>query len=140
MEKDPGYSFKATEMQPMEKVRIDKWLWAARFFKTRSLAKAAIEGGKVHIDGHKSKASRQLELGTVLTIRQGFDTKTVEVIALSEQRRGAPEALLLYTETAESIAKRETQAAQRKALNQSQVNDGKPNKKQRRQIHRFLTN
>ena len=60
----------------MEKVRIDKWLWAARFFKTRSLAKAAIENGKVHIDGNKSKASRQLEVGTVLTIRQGFDNKT----------------------------------------------------------------
>ena len=58
----------------MNKVRIDKWLWAARFFKTRSLAKAAIENGKVHIDGNKSKASRQLEIGTVLTIRQGFDS------------------------------------------------------------------
>ena len=72
----------------MDKVRIDKWLWAARFFKTRSLAKSAIEGGKVQIDGNKSKASRQLELGTILTIRQGFDSKTVEVIGLSEQRRG----------------------------------------------------
>jgi ribosome-associated heat shock protein Hsp15 len=125
----------------MDKVRIDKWLWAARFFKTRSLAKAAIEGGKVHIDGNKSKASRQLELGTILTIRQGFDSKTVEVIGLSEQRRGAPEALLLYHETDESIALREKNAAERKAFNQSSpTSDGRPNKKQRRQIHRFLTN
>ncbi len=125
----------------MDKVRIDKWLWAARFFKTRSLAKAAIEGGKVHIDGNKSKASRQLELGTILTIRQGFDSKTVEVIGLSEQRRGAPEALLLYRETDESIALREKNAAERKAFNQSSpTSDGRPNKKQRRQIHRFLTN
>ena len=124
----------------MDKVRIDKWLWAARFFKTRSLAKSAIEGGKVHIDGNKSKASRQLELGTVLTIRQGFESKTVEVIGLSEQRRGAPEALLLYAETAESIALREKDSALRKAVNGSSISDGKPNKKQRRQIHRFLSN
>ena len=125
----------------MDKVRIDKWLWAARFFKTRSLAKAAIEGGKVHIDGNKSKASRQLELGTVMTIRQGFDSKTVEVIGLSEQRRGAPEALLLYRETDESIALREKNTAERKAFNlSSPTSDGRPNKKQRRQIHRFLTN
>ncbi|ETN91501.1 Heat shock protein 15 [Gammaproteobacteria bacterium MOLA455] len=124
----------------MDKVRIDKWLWAARFFKTRSLAKSAIESGKVHIDGNKSKASRQLEMGTILTIRQGFDSKTVKVIGLSEQRRGAPEALLLYTETAESIALREKDSALRKATNGSLISDGKPNKKQRRQIHRFLSN
>ena len=123
----------------MNKVRIDKWLWAARFFKTRSLAKAAIESGKVHIDGNKSKASRQLELGTIMTIKQGFDSKTVEVIGLSETRRGAPEALLLYAETADSIALREKDSALRKATNGSSVSDGKPNKKQRRQIHRFLS-
>lgn len=128
------------QRQPLEKVRIDKWLWAARFFKTRSLAKAAIENGKVHIDGNKSKASRQLEVGTVLSIRQGFDNKTVEVIALSEQRRGAPEAMQLYSETAESIALREKDSAQRKAANSAIVSDGRPNKKQRRQIHRFLSN
>lgn len=124
----------------MDKVRIDKWLWAARFFKTRSLAKSAIEGGKVHIDGNKSKASRQLEVGTVLAIRQGFDIKTVEVIALSEQRRGAPEAMLLYSETPESIELREKESAQRKAANSAVISDGRPNKKQRRQIHRFLSN
>ncbi|MDB4032699.1 S4 domain-containing protein, partial [Porticoccaceae bacterium] len=72
----------------MEKVRIDKWLWAARFYKTRSLAKAAIEGGKVHIDGQKSKPSRMLELGLMLHIRQGDTSKTVEVMRLSEHRRG----------------------------------------------------
>jgi ribosome-associated heat shock protein Hsp15 len=124
----------------MDKVRIDKWLWAARFFKTRSLAKSAIDNGKVHIDGNKSKASRQLEVGTLLTIRQGFDSKTVEVIALSEQRRGAPEAMLLYRETAESIELREKESAQRKAANGAVISDGRPNKKQRRQIHRFLSN
>jgi ribosome-associated heat shock protein Hsp15 len=126
--------------EPINKVRIDKWLWAARFFKTRSLAKSAIENGKVHIDGNKSKPSRQLEVGNVLTIRQGFDSKTVEVITLSEQRRGAPEAMLLYSETPESIELRDKESAQRKAANGTVISDGRPNKKQRRQIHRFLSN
>jgi ribosome-associated heat shock protein Hsp15 len=124
----------------MDAVRIDKWLWAARFFKTRSLAKTAIEGGKIQIDGVKAKASRQLELGAILTIRQGLDTRTVVVSALSDQRRGAPEAMLLYSETAESVVLREENAAKRKAINNATVSDGKPNKKQRRQIHRFLQN
>ena len=124
----------------MDAVRIDKWLWAARFFKTRSLAKTAIEGGKIQIDGVKAKSSRQLELGAILTIRQGLDTKTVVVSALSDQRRGAPEAMLLYSETAESVVLREENAAKRKAINNASVSDGKPNKKQRRQIHRFLQN
>ena len=124
----------------MDAVRIDKWLWAARFFKTRSLAKTAIEGGKIQIDGVKAKASRQLELGAILTIHQGLDTKTVVVSALSDQRRGAPEAMLLYSETAESVVLREENAAKRKAINNASVSDGKPNKKQRRQIHRFLQN
>ncbi|MDG2501661.1 MAG: S4 domain-containing protein [Porticoccaceae bacterium] len=122
----------------MEKVRIDKWLWAARFYKTRSLAKAAIEAGKVQIDGQKSKPSRMLELGLTLSIRQGETIKTVEVIALSEQRRGAPEAQLLYQETEESIELRETKAAERSAFYGSTPVSARPNKKQRRQIHRFV--
>jgi ribosome-associated heat shock protein Hsp15 len=122
------------------KVRIDKWLWAARFFKTRALAKTAIESGKVHIDGHKSKPSRLLETGLVMTIRQGLDEKTIEVIALSDQRRGACEAQLLYRETEQSIAQREARAAERKAFNSSMPQSQRPNKKQRRQIHRFLNN
>jgi ribosome-associated heat shock protein Hsp15 len=77
-------------MDNSDKVRIDKWLWAARFYKTRGLAKAAIEGGKVQIDGQKSKPSRPVEVGIHMSIRQGLDTKIVEVIAISEHRRGAP--------------------------------------------------
>jgi len=122
------------------KVRIDKWLWAARFFKTRGLAKAAVEGGKVHIDGQKSKPSRLLDIGLIMTIRQGFDEKTVQVIALSEHRRGASEAQLLYCETEQSIEQRENRAAERKAFNNSTPQSDRPNKKQRRQIHRFLNN
>lgn len=122
----------------MDKVRIDKWLWAARFFKTRSLAKQAIEGGKVHCDGQRVKASKDLLVGMELVVRQGWDDKTIEVLALSDQRRGAPEAAKLYQETQESIDKRELQAEQRKALRGLDVGQvGRPTKKQRRQIHRF---
>ncbi|BFM22313.1 RNA-binding S4 domain-containing protein [Gilvimarinus japonicus] len=123
------------------KVRVDKWLWAARFFKTRSLAKAAIEGGKINADGQRIKPSRELEVGMMLTIRQGWDDKTVEVLALSDKRRGAPEAQLLYRETEDSIVLREQRAAERKAgLGSFIVSDHRPNKKERRQIHRFQRN
>ena len=120
------------------KVRIDKWLWAARFFKTRNLAKQAIEGGKSHCDGHRVKASKEITTGLYLTIRQNMDEKTVLVTALSEQRRGAPEAALLYQETEESRTQREELAAQRKAgMGSYIISDHRPNKKERRQIHRF---
>lgn len=121
---------------PEEKPRMDKWLWAARFFKTRSLAKDAIEGGEVHSEGQRVKVSKDVRLGMILTIRQGFEDKTVKVIALSEVRRGASEAQALYEETPESVQKREEHAAQRKAQNLAHP-DHRPNKKERRQIHRF---
>lgn len=121
-----------------DKLRLDKWLWAARFFKTRSLAKAAIEGGKVHLGGQRVKVSREITVGDTLQIRQGWDEKTVEVRALSDQRRGAPEAQALYAETAASAAKREADAAARKAAGGMIDRPAtRPNKKQRRQIHRF---
>lgn len=122
----------------MDKVRIDKWLWAARFFKTRSIAKQAIDGGKIHCDGQRVKPSKDLLVGMELTIRQGFDEKVVEVIALADKRRGAPEAALLYRETDQSIAKREAYAAERKASGAGIHRDARPNKKQRRQIHKFV--
>ncbi|MBT4833242.1 MAG: RNA-binding protein [Porticoccaceae bacterium] len=127
-------------MDNSDTVRIDKWLWAARFYKTRGLAKAAIEGGKVQIDGQKSKPSRPVEVGIHMSIRQGLDTRIVEVIAISKHRRGAPEAQKLYRETEDSIAQREKLAAERKAFNISTPSSERPNKKQRRQIHRFLSN
>ena len=121
-----------------EKVRLDKWLWAARFFKTRSLAKQAIEGGKVHYNGARSKVGKEVELGVTLTIRHGWDEKEIEIIALSDKRRGASEAQLLYSETAASIIRREAEAGQRKALKGlGIISTERPNKKQRRQIHRF---
>ena len=86
-----------------DKVRLDKWLWAARFYRTRAIAKDMIEGGKVHYNGQRSKCSKIVEVGALLTIRQGLDEREVEVLELSDQRRGAPEAQQLYRETAESI-------------------------------------
>lgn len=120
------------------KLRLDKWLWAARFFKTRSLAKAAIEGGKVHLAGQRVKVSREISIGDTLQIRQGWDERVVLVQALSDQRRGAPEAQLLYSETPDSIAKREAEAQARKAAGGMIDKPARrPTKKQRRQIHRF---
>ena len=122
----------------MEKLRLDKWLWAARFFKTRSLAKQAIEGGKVQLGGHRVKVSKEIGVGERLRIRQGWDEREVTVLGLSDQRRGAPEAALLYEETADSIQRREEHAAARKAAGgMMQRPPGRPTKKQRRQIHRF---
>ena len=117
-------------------MRIDKWLWAARFFKTRSLAKAAIEGGKVHHQGERVKVSKEIRIGMQLTIQQGFEKKTVLIQALSAQRGGAPQAQLLYQETEQSIARRELISAQRK-LNNMAAPDHRPSKKDRREIHKF---
>ncbi len=125
-------------MQQDGKLRLDKWLWAARFFKTRALAKAAIEGGKVQCKGERCKPSKEIRVGDRLQVRQGFDVRDVDVLVLSEQRRGAPEAQALYAETAESLSRREAAAAQRKALGASGlISEHRPTKKQRRQIHRF---
>jgi ribosome-associated heat shock protein Hsp15 len=121
-----------------KKVRLDKWLWAARFFKTRSLAKAAIDSGKVHLGGQRVKVSKEISAGDVLQIRHGRDEKVVLVMQLSDQRRTAPEAQLLYEETAESLARREAQALARKAAGGMVDRPAhKPTKKQRRQIHAF---
>jgi len=119
------------------KVRLDKWLWAARFFKTRALAKAAIEGGKVHCKGERCKPSKEPKVGEELVIRAGFDERTVVIRALSAVRRGAPEAQLLYEETAESQVRREKAAAMRKAGALGVETDGRPSKKQRRDLQRF---
>lgn len=121
-----------------EKLRIDKWLWAARFFKTRSLAKAAIEGGKVQVEGQRIKVSREIRVGDEIRLRQGWDERDVIVKALSDQRRGAPEAQTLYEETPESIERRNQTAQARKLAGGMTERPAKrPDKRQRRQIHRF---
>ncbi len=121
----------------MSKVRVDKWLWAARFYKTRAKSRQAIDGGKVHVNGQRAKPSKELNLQDQLKIRQGFDEKTIIVKALSDQRKGAPEAQLLYEETVESIAKRQMTAEQRRAAGQHVASKGRPNKRDRRLIHEF---
>lgn len=127
---------KQHETDSMDAMRIDKWLWAARFFKTRSIAKAAIEGGKVHHQNERVKVSKDVRIGMELTIQQGFDKKTVIVKALSAVRGGAPIAQQLYEETTESIERRELYASQRKLHNLARP-DHRPSKKDRRHIHRF---
>src|SRR6218665_376913 len=125
------------EQDDDNKVRLDKWLWAARFYKTPALAKDAIEGGKVHCRGERCKPGKEPRVGDELHIRIGFDERTVLVQALSAVRRGAPEAQLLYSEPADSIARREEAAAQRKAGALGVETDGRPSKKQRRQLFQF---
>ena len=121
------------------KLRVDKWLWAARFFKTRSLAKGAIEGGKVQIGGQRIKVSREIGIGERLRIRQGWDDRDVIVTGLSDQRRGAPEAQLLYEETAESIERRQQSVQARKLAGGMIERPAKrPDKRDRRRIRRFL--
>jgi ribosome-associated heat shock protein Hsp15 len=120
------------------KTRLDKWLWAARFYKTRHLAAEAINGGHVHHNGHRVKPSRVIQLGDTLTINKTPFTFEVIVEGLSVRRGPAKEAQLLYIEGAESIKKRETLAAQRK-LDAAQFPhaERRPDKRDRRRIIRF---
>ena len=127
---------KQPESPVTESMRVDKWLWAARFFKTRSIAKDAIEGGKVHLNGERVKVSKEIRIGMELTIRQGFEQKTVQIKALSAVRGGAPIAQQLYEETEVSIARRELLSSQRKLHNLARP-EHRPSKKDRRDIKRF---
>ena len=124
------------EEKSIDSMRVDKWLWAARFFKTRSIAKAAIEGGKVHHNNERVKVSKDVRIGMELTIQQGVERKTIVVKALSSMRGPAPVAQQLYEETPVSIARRELIASQRKLHNLARP-DHRPSKKDRRQINRF---
>ena len=120
-------------------IRLDKWLWAARLFKTRALASAAVSGGKVHCGGSSLKPSRAVKPGECLEIRRGYDRYEIVVIGLSEQRGPASRAQLLYRETEASVVKREAEAEKRKlAMMARPHSEGRPDKKQRRQIRRFI--
>jgi len=119
-------------------VRIDKWLWAARFYKTRSLARKAVQGGKVRLNDARAKPARTLEIGDELRIQKGEDTWVIHVRDLSDRRGPAPEAQKLYEETEESRARREALAERRKADRAAMGNPGRrPDKRQRRRIIRF---
>ncbi len=119
-------------------VRLDRWLCAARFFKTRALAKQAIDGGKVHLNGQRSKPGRMLSGNEMLQISKGFDRQIVEVIGLAEKRGPAKVACTLYEETEESITERQKASELRRIHHMSVVTPNqKPDKRQRRKIHRF---
>lgn len=126
----------ATDNQS-EKFRIDKWLWAARFFKTRSLAISAIESGKVQVKNERVKPAKALAVGDLLSIQMGSYQYHVEVLALSNQRGPAPEAQKLYRETDESRQRREAIVAQLKAQPQPFYFKGRPTKRDRRELERF---
>ena len=126
------------EKMPLEKMRLDKWLWAARFFKTRSLATQAIEHGRVKLNGERVKPAREVKPGDRLEVHAGDADWTLVVRGLSPQRGPAPVAQTLYEETAESVAHRAQQALARKLAAGPQATvKGRPTKRDRRQIHRF---
>jgi len=122
-------------------VRIDKWLWAARFFKTRSMATEAVTGGKVHCNGQRVKPSRVVQVGDVLRIQRGAVEMMVAVMGVNDQRRPAKEAALLYQETAASLEAREKQREDRQLMRSIHENArpaGRPSKRDRRMIRTFV--
>ncbi len=120
------------------RTRLDKWLWAARFFKTRSLATAAIRAGHVHINGRRCKPSQAVEAGNQLRIRKAEQSWIIEVLAIRERRGPASEAAELYQETDDSRIAREAASEQRKQQwAESAGPSQRPDKKQRRKIHQF---
>ena len=121
----------------MDPVRLDKWLWAARFFKTRGLAVEAIDGGRVSLNGDRAKPAKVLKVGDRLSVRRPPFEHVVVVKALSERRGPAAEAALLYEETEESRARRAVLAAEMKSLPQPRFK-GRPTKKTRRDYERWL--
>jgi len=124
----------------LEAIRLDKWLWTARFFKTRKLAAEAISGGKVHVNEQRTKPGKEVKVGAMLSISKDNYRWEVTIVAINGQRRSAKEAVLLYEESAESLAKREKQIIQnreQRELFDFSGKDHKPNKKERRLIHQF---
>jgi ribosome-associated heat shock protein Hsp15 len=118
-------------------MRIDKWLWAARFYKTRSIAARAIEAGHVAVNGERAKAAKVVKPGDELVVRRSPFEHAIVVKALSDKRRGAAQAALLYEETAESRERRTALAAQMKASPQPRFS-GRPTKKTRRDYEKWL--
>jgi ribosome-associated heat shock protein Hsp15 len=119
-------------------IRLDKWLWAARFYKTRSMARDAVQSGKVQYNGQRSKPGKIVELGASIKVPQGFDLKDIVVLQVKEQRLGAPLAQLMYEETQASEMLRASNVEARKlSAFHSPKPDHRPDKKQRRQIIQF---
>jgi ribosome-associated heat shock protein Hsp15 len=122
----------------MDKIRIDKWLWAARFYKTRSLATDEIGKGRVEVNDQTAKASREVKMGDTLKIRQGDVTRTIHVLGLSDQRGPAPVAQQLYEESPESLVLREKAAVQRRLAREPalSIEQGRPTKRNRRDLEK----
>ena len=126
---------KPTQSQQPENVRLDKWLWAARFFKTRAIARDMVQAGKVQYNGQRAKPGKAVEVGAMVLVPAGYDMKEVEIKGISDKRLSAPLAQELYTETDASVAKREeNQLARKLSTFHSPKPDGRPDKKQRREI------
>ena len=127
-------------MSELNVLRIDKWLWASRFFKTRKLASEAVSGGKVHVNGQRCKPSKEIKIGSKILIHKDQYSWDVTILVLNKQRRPASEVRVWYQETPKSLDKRQQQIVinkeQRQLLPHSE-RELRPNKKQRRQIHRF---
>lgn len=127
-------------MPELDTIRIDKWLWTARFFKTRKLASEAVSGGKVHINGQRCKPSKEVKQGMEITLSKDQFQWDLTVMGINSHRRPAKEAILLYQEDPTSFEKRQKLIAlqkEQRALTPHTEREYKPNKKQRRQIHRF---
>ncbi|MFK7963549.1 MAG: RNA-binding S4 domain-containing protein [Burkholderiaceae bacterium] len=127
-----------TTPEPQQaEIRVDKWLWAARFFKTRSLAQTALENGRVLVDGERVKRSRTIQIGQKVWLRTGHIERTVVVLGVSANRGSAPVAQTLYEETEESVANRQAQRDKRRLFVDpaSAIAAGRPTKRDRRRIH-----
>lgn len=127
-------------MDVPDRLRLDKWLWAARFYKTRNLAKTAVEGGKVHLNGVRVKAAKEVAPGDTLCVTRGEIRQTVVVLRVSARRGSASIAATLYKETAESVDKRERHRAERRMRAAGlRVPNTRPNKRQRRALQGLKT-
>lgn len=125
-------------MNEIASIRLDKWLWTARFFKTRQLAVEAINGGKVHLNGQRTKPGKEIKAGSHLRIHKGSLEWDLEVVSLAKQRRPASEAVLLYQESENSRQRREQLQEERRLLKAANPQpSSKPSKRDRRMIHRF---
>ena len=127
---------KKDTMQPMDKVRIDKWLWAARFYKTRTLATDEIQKGRISINDQVIKPAREVKVGDLISIRREGLTRVIQVLGLSEVRGPAPQAQLLYAETPESLKAKEAHGMQRRFAREPalSIEKGRPTKRDRREI------
>ncbi|NEV63940.1 RNA-binding S4 domain-containing protein [Thiorhodococcus minor] len=127
-----------TDTASSAEIRLDKWLWAARFFKTRQLAIEAINGGKVQVDGQRAKPSRAVRPGSRLEIRKGSLSWEIEVLAVDKQRRSATEAAKLYVEDEASRLRRQELVRERRELG-ARPHEGRPTKRDRRMLQRFTS-